>query len=45
MNYKSVDFYKTIYPKMRDAVRQTLEALWIGIQNSKVIENVQTVDK
>ena len=28
MNYKNVDFDKVIVPKMRDAIKETLDALW-----------------
>lgn len=29
-----MDFFKIIYPKMREAIRNTLEAFWIRLQNS-----------
>ena len=40
MNYKKVDFEKVIVPKMRDAIKETLDALWQKIkdkQETKII--------
>ena len=40
MNYKKVDFDKVIVPKMRDAIKETLDALWQKIkdkQETKII--------
>ena len=39
-NYKKVDFYKDIYPKMRDAIRNTLEALWARLQADELDDQI-----
>ena len=30
-NYRKVDFYKVIYPKMREAIKNTLDAIWLRL--------------
>jgi hypothetical protein len=37
LNYKKVDYEKVILPKMRDVIKETLEAFWqrIEINNQK----------
>ena len=44
MNYKKVDFEKVIVPKMRDAIKETLDALWQKIkdkQETKIINQFE----
>ena len=44
MNYKKVDFEKIIVPKMRDAIKETLEALWARLkdkQDSKILNQFE----
>lgn len=31
-NYRDVDFYKVIYPKIKEAIRITLDAFWARVQ-------------